>query len=139
MTNTPSYQAELRRDRYGLRVAALLSQGGTELPYEVAERLRAARTRALAQRKKVRTAPAILGAGGAATLSFDDERPGLLAWIGSVLPLVVLATGLVTITAMQNEERARDVAELDAAILTDDLPPAAYADPGFVQFLKSGQ
>ncbi|RZJ19758.1 MAG: DUF3619 family protein, partial [Haliea sp.] len=23
--------------------------------------------------------------------------------------------------------------------LTDDLPPSAYADPGFVQFLKAGQ
>ena len=31
-----------------------------------------------------------------------------------------------------------EVAEVDAAILTDDLPPAAYADPGFTQFLKSG-
>ena len=25
------------------------------------------------------------------------------------------------------------------ALLTDDLPPAAYADPGFVQFLKSAR
>ena len=29
------------------------------------------------------------------------------------------------------------MAEVDAALLTDDLPPAAYADPGFVQFLKT--
>ena len=28
-------------------------------------------------------------------------------------------------------------AEVDAALLTDDLPPAAYADPGFAQYLKS--
>lgn len=139
MTNTPLYQAELSRDRYGLRVAAALSQATGALPYEVSERLRAARTRALAQRKLVRTAPVLLGAsGGAATLSFDEERPGWLAWIGSVLPLVVLAAGLVGITAVQNEQRANDVAEVDAALLTDDLPPAAYADPGFVQFLKSG-
>jgi hypothetical protein len=27
---------------------------------------------------------------------------------------------------------------VDAALLTDDLPPSAYADPGFAQFLKSG-
>jgi hypothetical protein len=31
------------------------------------------------------------------------------------------------------------VAEFDQALLTDDLPPAAYADPGFVQFLKSSR
>jgi len=43
----------------------------------------------------------------------------------------------VTIHVIQNERRASEVAEVDAAILTDELPPAAYADPGFVQFLKS--
>ncbi|MBC7611256.1 MAG: DUF3619 family protein, partial [Polaromonas sp.] len=26
--------------------------------------------------------------------------------------------------------------EVDAALLTDELPPAAFSDPGFVQFLK---
>ena len=30
-----------------------------------------------------------------------------------------------------------EVAEVDAALLTDDLPPAAFSDPGFVQFLKT--
>jgi hypothetical protein len=49
----------------------------------------------------------------------------------------VLLAGLVTIHVVQNEYRARELAEIDAALLTDDLPPAAYADPGFVQFLKS--
>ena len=29
-----------------------------------------------------------------------------------------------------------ELAEVDAALLTDALPPAAYADPGFLQFLK---
>ena len=32
---------------------------------------------------------------------------------------------------------ASEIAEVDAALLTGDLPPSAYADPGFVQFLKS--
>ncbi|MBC7727039.1 MAG: DUF3619 family protein, partial [Microbacteriaceae bacterium] len=39
---------------------------------------------------------------------------------------------------VQNDHRASEVAEVDAAILTDDLPPSAYADPGFAQFLRSG-
>jgi hypothetical protein len=33
-------------------------------------------------------------------------------------------------------QRARELAEIDVAILVDDLPPDAYADPGFSQFLK---
>ncbi|MFP5445277.1 MAG: DUF3619 family protein, partial [Betaproteobacteria bacterium] len=45
--------------------------------------------------------------------------------------------GLVVINIAQDESSANDLAEVDAALLTDDLPPAAYADPGFVQFLKT--
>ena len=57
----------------------------------------------------------------------------------AALPLVALVAGLVLIHTILNDIRASDVAEVDAALLTDDLPPAAYADPGFVQFLKAGR
>ena len=52
------------------------------------------------------------------------------------IPLIALLVGLIAITMVQNDNRAREVAEIDAALLTDDLPPSAYTDPGFVQFLK---
>ena len=45
--------------------------------------------------------------------------------------------GLVAIHVIQNDYRAQEVAEVDTALLTDALPPAAYTDPGFLQFLKS--
>jgi Protein of unknown function (DUF3619) len=38
---------------------------------------------------------------------------------------------------VQSDQRAQYLAEVDAAMLTDYLPPAAYADPGFVQFLNT--
>lgn len=55
----------------------------------------------------------------------------------SAVPLMALVVGLVVINIAQDEDSANDLAEVDAALLTDDLPPAAYADPGFVQFLKT--
>ena len=45
--------------------------------------------------------------------------------------------GLVSIHFIQNERRANEIAEIDSALLMDELPPAAYTDPGFVQFLKA--
>jgi hypothetical protein len=36
-----------------------------------------------------------------------------------------------------DDDRANELAEIDSALLIDDLPPAAYADPGFLQFLKN--
>lgn len=128
-------------DRFGRKVAARLSAGTAELPYEVSERLRAARTQALA-RRKAETAPrrarSIFGRGGAATLGFGDEGLSLWNSIASALPLVVLAVGLVMIHSVQAERRASELAEVDVQLLTDDLPPAAYADPGFAQFLRTG-
>lgn len=125
-------------DLYGRRVAARLSEAADGLPYEVSERLRAARVQALARRKRVaglQAAVAVSASGGAATLT-GDERFSVWRLAASVLPIVALVAGLVLIHSAQNETRAKEVAEVDAALLTDDLPPAAYADPGFVQFLK---
>ena len=54
-----------------------------------------------------------------------------------MLPLIALVVGLVAIDIIQDDDFMAELAEVDAALLTDDLPPDAYADPGFVQFLKT--
>ena len=55
----------------------------------------------------------------------------------SAVPLLALVVGRWINIAQKIERAANDVAEVDAALLTDDLPPAAHSDPGFVQFLKT--
>ncbi len=136
MTNTDPLRAQALADQFGRAVARRLAAGTEEMHYEARERLRAARVRALAVRKQPEHAPVVVGRGGSAVLALGER-----SWfnrIASVLPLVVLAAGLVLIHIAQTDRRASELAEVDAALLTDDLPPAAYADPGFVQFLKSG-
>lgn len=135
MTTTDPLSAPA--DQFGRAVAARLDAGTDDLSYEVRERLRAARVRALQMRKKPAVAPTIVRNGGSAgTLSLGEGEPSLFHRIASVLPLILLAGGLVLIHVVQTERRASELAEVDAALLTDDLPPAAYADPGFMQFLK---
>ena len=139
---TPSAQAEAAAERFALRVATRLSTGTNELPYDVSERLRASRRQALVKGKKL-TAPARIAApvlangGGSATLGRGGEGGGWWSALVSAVPLMALVVGLVVINIAQDEDSANDLAEVDAALLTDDLPPAAYADPGFVQFLKT--
>jgi hypothetical protein len=137
MTTTDSLLAQCQADQFGRAVARRLSSATDELPHDIRERLRAARVRALAVRKTPATAPVVIGRGGAATLGFGEGS--LFSRIASIVPLLVLAGGLVLIHVSQAEGRASELAEVDAALLTDDLPPAAYADPGFVQFLKTGR
>ena len=137
MTNSNQYQYQLAQDRFGLNVAARLSDAAEQLPYDISERLRAARTQALGKRKivLVRTANrlATVGANGSMTLG----HPGWWERVAGAIPLLALVLGLIAINIIQTENRANELAEIDSALLTDDLPPAAYADPVFAQLLKS--
>ncbi len=138
------FALELAQERFALKLTSRLSDATDALPHDLGERLRVSRQQAVAKRKlasltSAATAPAVSRSGGTTLTmgSGGDERFGLWSALASALPLVALMVGLFVINNIQNDNRAREVAEVDAALLTDDLPPAAYADPGFVQFLKS--
>ncbi|MFM6991175.1 MAG: DUF3619 family protein [Rhodoferax sp.] len=137
------YQTDLAVDRFGLKVASRLTDacesGAGALGHDISERLRVARAQAVAARKKPALArgTVVLASGGAASLALGGDEPGLWSRIAAFLPLIALVAGLIAINTIQNDRRANEVAEVDAALLTDDLPPSAYTDPGFAQFLKS--
>lgn len=140
MTDIDSTRSHYLADRFARRVASRLDQSADALPYDITERLRAARTQAVAHRKAAQARPsrAVVAMGGAAALTFGDEGLNLWSRIASALPLIVLAAGLVLIHTVQTDRRASELAEVDVQLLTDDLPPQAYADPGFAQFLRTG-
>ncbi|MES2585780.1 MAG: DUF3619 family protein [Pseudomonadota bacterium] len=124
-------------DQFGLTAAALLRQGSQSLPAGIKDRLYAARLKALSVKKpeKVRIQQHVLassaGNWSAGSRSFWDN-------VGWVAPLIVLVFGLIGIAQWQQDSRINDIAELDVALLTDDVPPDAYADSGFMGFLKNG-
>lgn len=136
---------ESLQDRFGLKVAAQLSLGNATLSHDISERLRVARLQAVVKRKRApqtvtqhASASAVYGSGGLASMGFGDlgdDKLNLWNRIASMLPLIVLVVGLITISLVQNDQRAQELADVDVALLTDDLPPSAYADPGFAQFL----
>ena len=134
MTTSFSPSGDALEAQFGRRVAARLSAGTDAMPHDIGERLRVARAQALARRRlPARATPVVVAtSGGAATL-------GSVWWarLGAVLPLVALVAGLISISVWQEDQRFKELAEVDAALLTDDLPPAAYTDPGFAQFLKT--
>ena len=141
MTNSIAQQASIFEDRFGRQVAARLSEGTADLPHDISERLRASRMQALAHRKVVRTQTAAVVASSAGTASLTFGGEGLSWWgrIASALPIVALAIGMVAINDVQNNSRTVEVAKVDTALLTDNLPPAAYTDPGFLQYLHSSK
>lgn len=133
MTSTRITSSPAPEDLFGRAIAARLSAGADDLPRDISERLRASRTQALAQRKREIAQTVVVESGGSAVLGLQGWWQRGLA----VVPLLLLTIGLLTIGLTQEERRTAELAEVDAALLTDDLPPAAYTDPGFAQFLKA--
>jgi len=138
--NTSHHLTEAHTDRLARQVAAQLDQGLRELPHDITERLRAARTRAVAARRQ----PVVVLAAGARVqkgtlvLEGGPDKMRFWGWMGSLLPLIALFLGLFAIHTLQNDWRADELASVDAALLTDELPPTAYTDPGFLRFIRAG-
>lgn len=132
------------RDQLARRVALQLDSQAQRLPHDIGERLRVAREQAVRRARESRLVEAAAphavavrtGADGSAALG---GTPSWWVRIGSALPLLVLVVGLLLIQHLQENAEISAAAEVDSALLADDLPPDAYGDPGFVEFLKHGQ
>lgn len=155
-TRLPPPEAQALEARFGLRVAAHLQMSSEELPHDISERLRVARQQAVARaRQATRQQTAAVGASAASALqvvgvdphngtammmgSGDDRDEAWWMRLGILIPLLMLVAGLVGIDWWHTNEQIQATAEIDAALLGDDLPPAAYADPGFAEYIVAPQ
>lgn len=141
MNTLANNQQSAVTDALGKMIAARLSEGAETLPHDISERLKVARAQAIAKRRKVslQVASEITVSGGEMAVNMGGREDGLWNRIASFIPLLALIAGLISIAVMQDEMRAREVAEVDAELLTDELPPSAYVDPGFAQYLRVNQ
>jgi len=132
--------SEYDEDTFGKRITTRLAQSEDQLPHDITERLRAARVQAVEKRKQMLLqSSAILFRHGHPDSLTMGQAGGHSSWwnkLGAAGLLLVLAAGLMVINVIQDELGAQELADIDTAILTDDLPPAAYLDAGFAQFLK---
>lgn len=135
----PQSAVDALQARFALRVAARLTERSMDVGNDVTERLRFAREKALERARAVRCAE------GSSLVGLTRGGAGLLARLGSgwgmkiasVLPAIALVAGLVMIQRWQDNASIATAAEVDAALLSDDLPPAAYSDAGFAEYLKT--
>jgi hypothetical protein len=68
----------------------------------------------------------------------DGNTPWWLR-LSALLPLALLLAGLMLIDHNYSRAQIEATAEVDAAILADDLPPEAYGDAGFLEYLRSAR
>ena len=128
------------QDQFGARLAGLLDEGAAELRPGIAYRLQTARARALAQLAPESEAVAgpvgiytLAGAGGPSLPQPRAGRPWSRArWL---LLGATLVAALLAWQQWQSWYALQELEDIDAHILTSDLPIDAYLDRGFQQWL----
>lgn len=138
----PPHHIDALEGRLALRLTALLSERADDLPHDIAERLRFSRERALVAARHQRRQEASVVASSVSTsgqAAVVGGPPSVWLRLASALPLLVLVAGLVLIQQHHDLEQISAAAEIDSALLADELPPAAYRDPGFTEFLRSAE
>lgn len=133
--------SEKLMDQFGRRMASRLDVSAKELSHDVSERLRVARMRAVAAKRsnvwQAETAGALNVQGASASLSLGQLEGGVWNTIASFLPIAVLIIGIFVLFNFHDRKITHELAEVDAKLLLDDLPPIAYTDPGFLKFLQT--
>jgi len=116
--------------QFGNRVRHILN-GAPALSADRTARLAAARAQAL-EHQRSEMAPARAWA--------DNVLGSLGGWAGVSLrvmaPAIALLVSFAAIYTWQQNQRVAEVEEIDAMLLTDELPIDAYLDRGFQNWLK---
>jgi hypothetical protein len=108
-----------------------LNRGLRELPPGTLGRLADVRQRALAKQRVSAHQSALAGVGGFIQQQFDHLN------FKQVLLALVVALGVTGYTYWYADQSISELEVIDSALLSDDLPIAAFTDKGFDAWLKS--
>jgi hypothetical protein len=120
----------MNEQHFAYKIRLHLNRGLHELRPQTADRLLAARQRALAnQRQAVRQS--VLASVGA-FVQYPFENPRIRQAIGAL----ALLLSVVGSTYWIADQRVAELGEIDSALLADELPISAFTDIGFDAWLK---
>ena len=130
---------------FAYKVRHALNDKLDELPASTTDRLAQARKMALARKKAqvetplaVRVVKTELATSGGGISGFFSQ----FGWLGKAsmaIPALALVIGMVGIYQHEQQERIADLADIDAAVLSDELPLTAYLDHGFNAYLSQSE
>ncbi len=127
----------MKQDEFGYRIRQALNEGLERLDYRTSYRLQQARQAALARhlsaQPEVGWVPVAQTAGG------PPSNAGFSGWMGRLglaAPLLALAIGIFGIYQYQESRRISELADMDFAVLLDEVPLSTYADKGFGAMLS---
>lgn len=115
--------------QFGHKIRQMLDRGTENLDAKVTRRLHESRQQALSLH---RVPVHGLQVAGVAHMMSD----AVFGHVRILLAILALLTGAVGTYYWNQFRQADEFEEIDSALLTDDLPPAAYLDRGFHAWLE---
>jgi hypothetical protein len=121
----------MNEQQIAYRIKQLLNRG-LDLDASKLARLKAAREAALLRQRVDSRVPVWAWADN--VIGRSGRPSALIPRV--LLPMAVLILGLIAINQWRDTQVAAEIEEIDAAVLTGDLPLDAYLDKGFDAWLK---
>jgi hypothetical protein len=121
----------MNEERYAYRIRQTLNLGLKDIPPAASRRLEAARHLALARQKQVEPQLVTAGAG---ILSF--RMSPYIPYLKQTLAVVALLLGMWISFYWHSVQYVTELEAVDSALLSDDLPPDAFLDNDFFEWLK---
>jgi hypothetical protein len=115
------------------RVRRVLDHGTATLDKRILSRLYESRQLALARQAQPVVALSLAGIGQ--SIGHFVSEP-LSRRLRAVMAVVALLAGAAGVEFWQNSQKAAELAEIDSALLADEVSPSAYLDQGFVEWLR---
>ncbi|MDP3785571.1 MAG: DUF3619 family protein [Undibacterium sp.] len=132
-----TYAKDKEEIDFAYKVRRAMTESTETIPASTLERLASARQLALSRQKQA--TPSVVFALGGVLAGNHGTQHSQKSWLKKIwitLPLLVLMIGLYAIYEHEQEQQINDLAEIDAAVLVDELPPDAYLDSGFNAYLN---
>jgi hypothetical protein len=121
----------MNEERYAYRVRQALNHGLKDIPPAASRRLEAARHLALSKQKQAEPQLVLAGSG---TRGFKSGSH--LPHLKQILSVVALLLGMWLSFYWHSVQYVTELEEVDSALLADDLPPEAFMDNDFFEWLK---
>jgi hypothetical protein len=119
-----------QEEQFAGRVRTILDQGVADLGENARARLYQSRVAALRCQAVPVAGLGVAGIGHLVAEAVHHHYRGILAFLA-------LAVGALGVNLWHNYQQAAELAEIDSALLADEVSPGAYLDQGFLAWLDS--
>lgn len=121
----------MNEERYARRIRQALNHGLQDIPPTASRRLEAARHLALSRQKQAKPQLVLAGPG-----MLHGKTGAPTPYLRQILSVLALLLGMWLSFYWHSSQYVSEIEAVDSALLADDLPPEAFMDSDFFEWLK---